>query len=374
MSFKTSMVLMFCTLNLISSVNAKNIWLTGEYHEAMTWDSMYCAQISQTKPSVCPSRPDDWSEGIDLEKIQIGIFTLEQAEKAIRFPDDPVQELSFKNPIGLIRWSWNMGIVGCEGKTTGIQQGLRCSAHYGPFQFLHAMSGKEGVSAKETKEKIMAWSNYLARIIENDKQPDGIHFIDQPYCNYWSKQLSENNPIAAHMMPNGVQSFPCVVDEGPDWTVASMFGFYCKNKIINCDVDRTHENVKRKAIGALLHMIQDSYSQGHSLRGDCCDGKSKLELAKYQCEAISQFNSYAKQNKKRHGYADGEPFAGDSCSDTSEVHDPILAGAIVLWNIKNNNKTLISSITEYLDRYIFKLKDPAALSSAGSGFESDKKT
>lgn len=361
----------FVLILLISQpvVHAKTIWLKGNVHETMTWDSLYCAQTSNSKPKTCNARPEDWSNGIDLANIDIGTFTIEQAEKAVRFPDDPVQELSFKNPIGLIRWSWNMAIVGCDSKTEGLQQGLRCSSHYGPFQFLHSMSSKEGVPAKITKKKIMSWADYLVSIIENSKNTDGTSFIDQNYCTYWFRQSSSNNPIAVHMIPNGVDSFPCVVDEGGDWTIASMFGFHCKNTIINCDVDLSHENTKRKAIGALLHLIQDSYSQGHSVRGDCCEGKSKEELAQYQCEAINQFNSYENQNKRRHGYADSEPSAGFSCNHNTDIHDPILAGAIVLWNIKNNESSLLTSIAEYLDEHVFSLKDPEAFSSAGSGFE-----
>jgi hypothetical protein len=352
-------------LNTFSTcTQAKSIWLKGEYHEEMSLASMYCAQVSGEQPISCNKRPKSWHKGIDLTNINIGTLSQEEIIKAVRFPDDPVKELSLTNPIGLIRWSWNMGIVGCKDKVNGLVQGLRCSSHYGPFQFLHAMSSHNGIQAKETKVKIMAWIEYLGLIIENKN-----NFMTSNYCEHWSTEKEKQNPIAKYMIPEGKDGFPCKLDSGPPWTIATPFAFHCKFKIITCDVDLNERNIKNNAIGALLHLIQDSYTQGHAIRGDCCSGKSKVDIAKYQCLPIKQFNSYQNQNKNKHADADGQPSPGTSCKNNHKQHDPITAGATILWKIKHENKNLSKSISKYLNANVFQLKTPKTLSSAGQGFQ-----
>lgn len=343
---------------------ARSIWLKGEYHEDMSLDSMYCAKISKIKPTSCSNRPDSWKEGLDLANISIGVMSQEEMINAVRFPDDPVKELSLTNPIGLTRWLWNMGVVGCEGKSNGLVQGLRCSSHYGPFQFIHAMSSENGIPAKETKAKIMAWVEYLTLIIKNEDR-----FITFDYCNYWSSQQEKQNPIAKLMIPEGQNGFPCKLASGNPWTIATPFAFHCKFKIVTCDVNLNEKNIKQNAIGALLHLIQDSYTQGHAIRGNCCDNVSKIDIAKYQCVPIKQFNSYQNQNKDQHAIADSMPSSGDSCLNNRNQHDPITAGAVILWMIKNKDKNLINSIPIYLNENVFQLINPETLSSAGEGFQ-----
>jgi len=346
------------------STEARSIWLKGEFHEEMNLDSMYCAQASKAKPITCANRPKSWRKGIDLTSINIGTLSQEQLIKAVRFPDDPVKELSLTNPVGLIRWSWNMGIVGCKNKVNGLVQGLRCSSHYGPFQFLHAMSSENDIQAQETKAKIMAWIEYLTLIIENKN-----NFMTSNYCKHWTTEQEKQNPIAQFMIPEGENGFPCKLDSGAPWTISTPFAFHCKFKIVTCDVNLTERNIKSNAIGALLHVIQDSYTQGHAIRGDCCSDKSKVDIAKYQCLPIEQFNSYQNQNKDKHADADGEPSPGTSCKSNHNQHDPITAGATILWKIKHEKNNLPKSISNYLDANVFKLVDPKTLSSAGKGFQ-----
>ncbi|VUD40416.1 hypothetical protein TDB9533_00203 [Thalassocella blandensis] len=355
---------------------ARTIWLAGNHHETMTWDSMVCAQNSEVAPRRCHGRYNGEEVALDLTRIEMGVWTKKAAKKAVRFPDDPVSELSFANPIGLMRWSWNMGVVGCKGKAKHITTGLRCSAHYGSFQFMHAMSASEGVDAAVTKSEILAWVRYLLLVIQNETLNTGETFIEQSYCNYWAGQAEHGNPIADVMMPQGKIAFPCVVSRGEPWSIGSMFAFECKTNIYTCNVDLRPEKVKSKAIGSLLHLIQDSFSQGHALRGECCAGVPDKELAFYQCLEIKQFNAYKNQNKGRHKKADKKPVAGDSCKpehapgSESSVYDPITSGAWVLWQLKHKGDSgeITDKILNYFDQHIFSLAVDAGPSSQGEGF------
>lgn len=370
MDIKRSVLIVLALVVMPQFAIARTIWLAGNHHEVMMLDSMYCAEESSSLPVSCSERPAKWKGGLDLSKIDLGTFSQEQAEIAVRYPDDPVSELGFGNPVGLVRWGWNMGISACEGKNRDITTGLRCSTHYGDFQFMHAMSAKEGLKAEVTKYEINAWIRYLLLIIQNKTQPSGVSFIEQNYCEYWRKELQIGNPIAQVMVPQGMNAFPCVVKNGLPWTIASMFAFDCKTNIYLCDVDLSSKNIKRKAIGSILHLIQDSFSQGHALRGDCCEGVPDMDLAAYQCLEIKQFNVYQNQIKRRHKYADKKPFSGESCNGRSDIHDPIVSGASVLWVLKNSGASdeSISDVMAYLDRSVFRLSVNSAPSSSGAGF------
>jgi hypothetical protein len=363
--------LLALSLIVLSQITiARTIWIAGSHHETMTLDSMYCAEESALRPDSCPARPKDWKGALDLSKIGLGHLSQRQAGLAVRFPDDPVSELRFSNPVGLLRWGWNMGVSGCAGKSADIKTGLRCSAHYGDFQFMHAMSAKENIDPEITKDEITAWVRYLLFIIQNKQQPAGLPFIEQSYCEYWKTQQLNGNPIGKVMLPGGVLAFPCVVNHDSPWTIASMFAFECTINIYQCNVDLTPQNAKRKAIGSILHLIQDSFSQGHALRGDCCYKIPDEQLAAYQCAEINQFNAYQNQNKDRHESADKKPFPGKSCNGDSVINDPITSGAIVLWELKNSDLSddAIDKLIDYLDSHVIKLSEKATPSGPGAGF------
>ena len=359
-------LLLLTALLLLAShgASARTIWLAGDHHEGLTFDAMYCASTAEAAPSACPERPDDWAPTLDLSAAAIGIWDEKRSERAVRFPDDPVSELSWLNPVGLARWGWNMLVSHC-GDKTNIIQGLRCSAHYGNFQFMHAMSPVAGIDADTTKAEILAWTRYLLEVIRDE---DG--FIAQNYCGYWASQATAGNPIAGVMTPEGPDAFPCVVQKGEPWSVGTMFAFDCKFNIYTCDVDLSPANVKSQALGALLHLIQDSYSQGHALRGDCCDGVLDAALAAYECDVIGQFNTYGPQNKKRHKKADGEPLPGASCVSPDVAHGPVVNAAYVLWTLQRAPLTdeRIDALVSYFDTNVFALHAAASPSGPGAGF------
>jgi hypothetical protein len=362
----------FFILIIFLSCNAAahTIWLKGDHHETMILNSMYCALNAKDLPTTCPRTPNNWEGEILLKLNKTIKFDRKEMEKAVRHPDDPVGELSFGNLFGLARWLWNMAVSECEGKNKNISTGLRCSTHYGDFQFMHSMSSVENTSPNVTKQKIVAWASYLLQIMENRTLSDGTEFIAQNYCSYWDNEKSKRNPIANAMIPDGTTGFPCILDNGEPWSIATMFAFKCSNTIVNCDVDLSSRNIKQKALGSLFHLIQDSYSQGHVRRGKCCEGVLEEQLSIYNCEPIRQFNVYSNQNKARHKASDKAPVAGQTCIEASEVHGPIVAGAQIFWILRNQEldfKT-ISQITSYVDSNIFGLSDDATTSSKGSGF------
>ncbi|EAQ96682.2 hypothetical protein [Congregibacter litoralis] len=351
---------------------SRTIWLAGDHHESMTLDSLYCAEISPTTPMACGTRPDDWTPAFDLSNIDLGVWNEDRVKDAVRYPDDPVSELRFSNPVGLVRWLWNVGI-GCKrmGKDADIQTGLRCSTHYGNLQFMHAMSSDVRTDATQTKSKIMAWIDFSLAVLQNHPNADGILFIQDIHCNYWTGQKDNNgNPIADLMVPNGEDEFPCVVNKGSPWFVGSLFAFRCNVNIYSCDVDMTPQHVRSNALGAILHLIQDSYSQGHALRGNCCANVPDHALAAYECAPITQFNVYGPQDKGRHGAADDVPVAGESCAQNSGVLDPVVAGAQVFWLLKHGGvaEENIASIAGMLNTQVFRLSDTALPSGKGAGF------
>ncbi|ORE89456.1 hypothetical protein ATO7_06235 [Oceanococcus atlanticus] len=350
---------------------ARTLWvLGGRHHEAMTFDAMHCADSAQSAPAACVPRPEGWDVALDLSSVGLGVWSERAARNAVRWPDDPASELSLGNPMGFVRWSWNLVLGGCGGKGSTLTTGLRCSSHYGNLQYLHAMSASKGDRAEDTKEKMLAWTKYLLLVLQDAPQAGGGTFIEQNHCTYWASEQRQGNPIAEDMMPDGPTGFPCVVDKGEPWIVASLFAFYCTYNIYTCDVNLSEQTVKSRALGAILHLIQDSFTQGHALRGDCCMGVEDADLAAYQCAPIQQFNVYGLQNKGRHKAADKEPVAGESCRTVDMVHDPITSAARILWELKTRGVTdgAIDTVLDYVDTDILRLVEAPTPGDAGSGF------
>jgi len=359
----TKIIFLAAALVTMSLADARTIWFVGDHHEQLTYDAMYCADQLMPNEESCPPRPEDWKGEIDLSKVGLGKFTLAHAKNAVRYPDDPVRELRWWNLPGLVRWTWRIAVDACgsSDRIIDVKNGLRCSSHYGPLQFLHAMEEKENVEPEVTRNKMSAWITFALDVAQNKSNSEGVAFINQDYCSYW---LASDSAIAEFMVPEA-DEFPCV-KKGDPWTLGTIFSFDCRFKISSCWTD-SDEQIRRRAIGAVLHLIQDSHSQGHSARGGCCGTTKTTDLAKFECAPIERFFVYKGQDRDRHTAADKAPIAGSSCNKTTEIHGPVLAAAHVLRMLSENVNR--NQIVDYLNNHVIKTHVEAGLSSSTIGFD-----
>lgn len=256
-------------------------------------------------------------------------------EDAVRWPDDPTKELS----AGAFKFGSKLLTDTCEGyrnpitKQIDLNAGLICVSHYGDLQFLHAQASSEGELASDTYEKIIDWASFLYLVASKQLSDEDL---EQEYCSYFSKDTKFHKA----MLPSN-SSVPCTSKKGT-WRVATLFNLTCsspKPSAWGCNEwigDKNYEKARIMATGALLHLIQDSFSQSHVERGTC-EINDKKVVAKVECLPLTKFTTY--KGQENHGDADLMPIFKNSCNSSGSIDNPILAGAKALWYIKNEKPT-----------------------------------
>lgn len=218
------------------------------------------------------------------------------------------------------------------------------------------MASQPSESAQETKDKIMAWAKftYTLSISSNDFSNETI---DGPV-------ISSFSTISTTLLRQG-------------WTVGALFdpvpggewersynpmklGRYKPSGVPRTQVKYAAQvqgtSVKHIALGSLLHMVQDSYSDAHVEREGGCNPLSK------QRYGIVSFRDYVAQSSVDHGFADARPDwlgAGDL-----EKNNPIWASAqLIQYSFKK--VAWDKGVEQFLDQEVFPLTNPSNPSSTG---------
>lgn len=343
-------------------------------HETLTVMAFDCLKkFSEVKPTNCLKSPKDFKDDkllyrndMEFINLELGKVTARELAKGVKWPDDPTNEVGFKTifkfGIKLLRQ--------CEKRFDGgLKDGLLCSSHYGPLQFWHGMA-IPNEETKQTQRKMLGWAEFLYEVAVNDEYSNNTKLLDTDHCKYWKDQTNNLHKGALKEIFAPENKFPCNED-GPGWKIHSLFSMECNNPFssIYCTVNPNPRDTRIKAIGALLHMIQDSFAQGHNDRGSVdINPKNKRILSKFECQPINQFYVYVGQSRKKHGQADAFPEPGKSCfAGSSKIDDPITASAKALWFIRG--KKGASALLKYLEYEVFDLaQDHQPSPDAGQEF------
>jgi|GEM_PF-3348311 len=374
----------------VSNVFAYRI-ITPDIHESMTRASKSCFDDAKNKkiaPSKCDTDIDknidvnvSWMHDSSLKMLDLkgrylrirGITaTYPDLEDAVRWPDDPTHELS----LGAPKFSAKLLFKACnsykkDDGSMNIDAGLICSSHFGDLQFLHAQASRVGEAAIDTHTKIIDWAEFLYNVAAN-KMNDAA--LDQDYCEYFVKDTLFHKA----MMPNeSIKACIKVAGNKEKWKVASLFNITCSSPLpsaMKCSEwsgPSLYDKARIQATGAILHLIQDSYSQGHIKRGKCEINKNKTAvIAKVECMRIEQFTTY--EGQYNHGDTDLNPIFKSSCKKDNTMN-PVLAGALSLWYINQG-----SEYKNFRDEVLYKvfgtpedIKENAVESGLGACFEEE---
>ncbi|MFN2260041.1 MAG: hypothetical protein ABR601_09425 [Parasphingopyxis sp.] len=228
-----------------------------------------------------------------------------------RWSDDPERML---RGAGAIRFG--LGYLSCGSRVRnrhGIDQvGLLCSMHGGQLSFAQAMRSRTDESYAETLAAILDWAGFNYQVARGDVS------YQRNFCSY----LEERGGPASAALLDGFQS--CGEGEEGDggWTVATLFVQHCSNLISGCREahgDEARREMRAAALGALLHLIQDSFAQGHVRR----TGTGEPFESRITCLPALEFLDIALQH--RHADGDRLQILDESCADpaTRLVDDPI---------------------------------------------------
>ena len=285
--------------------------------------------------------------------------------EGVRWPDDPTGLLRSNLPIrGLLNFiqcnKWLKGRYGpCSNRF--------CNSHFGHAQMAHSMrpaaywcnpeSPDSTTCTLVRMEPRLAIENWIQWLIPIGQ---GIDPAADVFANPLAKSFFDQD--------NCPKVYP------PGFNYRSLFFVDCSKgrakKLLKfwrwadswgkCPEDPPEEDdelngaLKARAIGAILHVIQDSYARGHTLR--VATEKTKYCSPRISCTEIRRFSDYSQQSGTKHGKADKNPAWDASCLNSDrKVDDPITAGAKVLAMFEDGSSA--ERISNYLSTKVFVMGD-----------------
>ena len=216
-----------------------------------------------------------------------------------------------------------------EGKPVGKDDNLTARSHFGDLQFIHAMAQKDGEKAKETKSKMMMWAEFTYKVSIGSIS-ETVQLKDIPVAGI--PQLFTNEKVK-------------------NLTIKELFHVHVKG------------DTKKRAIGSLLHMIQDSFAEGHAER-EVNKGGSK--------GAIKEFHSYGNQDGHKHGEKDAIQSGSkgtmrERIEKIPGAKEAIKNSALILGCY--SKKMSWEFTKKILDTQIFKVQAPEKEAGAGKEFK-----
>ena len=224
---------------------------------------------------------------------------------------------------------------------------------------MHAMmSPKVTDEFEKQRALILAWAE-LAFKASTDAE-----FANLDYCSTVSS-LENTDLKAALTFDNAEQSESfCSERRHPvyfwktykPWKVSTLFAFSCEEPI-NLNTCGVVSDVlaQQAAAGAILHLIQDSYSQSHASRS--VDGAVLPPTGPFKarvvCAPARAFYVYQEQTggEDRHKPADASPMLDGSCTaEGRQVDDVITASAMTVHFIRTSD---LSGFNDYLSSRVF---------------------
>lgn len=322
-------------------------------HESITMLAEQCViEAAPREPSDCRRFAGEIASLIAPRRRA----TFSDLQLTVRWPDDPARQLV---TTGLLSFGGNM-LGNCKRRMlrnpneTLDTVGILCTSHFGRFQFFHAMASARGERTEDTRAKILNWADLTFRLGTNRTRANSL------ICDYFKTGHQE---IASAFQLT--HSRHCARDEDP-WTLATIFNWRCGGITMGrCEQmlrPATSETLAaRVARGALLHMIQDSYSESHADRGAPRPFRSRVS-----CRLPVAFHNFLGQ--RGHGAADHVPVFDKSCSsdprpdnpraDDTRADDVITASAMTIYHLQNRTDPPLYS--EYLQKHVFGRLVPAA--------------
>ncbi|KAG9853766.1 hypothetical protein KCU98_g2812, partial [Aureobasidium melanogenum] len=154
-------------------------------------------------------------------------------------------------------------------------------SHYGDLQFLHCMACHSGEAPQETKRKMMVWLEVMYKLANEEDDMTGGTLIE-------NTKLIEFCPVLS--LPPSFKSL---------------------HYLLSADTKFQGVDVKRRALGSIFHIIQDSYAIGHTRRTPLnpldkqSDDPLKFKPGTYdRWGPIENFHTYGGQDTNAHSHFD----------------------------------------------------------------------
>jgi len=252
--------------------------LKSPVHEAITLAALECEAGAGNEPACVTADA--------VRKYRTLLY-------GVRWPDDPPFLLSASTPPRNIKCDvrvtlrstaqpqcWK-GLFDDAGKRAAVFSNqapgkppfgpgdyLLYRSHYGDLQFMHSMGAYDGEPGRVTRERMKMWARFL-----------------------WGVAVKEL-PTDRYLRELGVSD------------LGTYFpGDMTATNLLATGIVEVRKELEQVALGALLHMVQDSYSQAHAERapepGGVCPGTEVGRPGK-----VLRYYSYARQRGELHDSED----------------------------------------------------------------------
>ncbi|MER5228035.1 papain-like cysteine protease family protein [Streptomyces flaveus] len=203
------------------------------------------------------------------------------------FDEDRTNNWNFSSGI-----AWSRAYSAAGGASANDSKNLTGRSHYFDLQFLHGMAENEGEQPEDTLAKIMLWAETMYRLSIGEGLT-GTERLDAV-------------PVTSQVTSAGGAVYSYTL--GHYFTAASVpRGSATLGYLITHGTRCRSLNLPRRAIGSLLHLVQDSYARGHVRRvllnpDDLLPGKAdEFTHGTYgRYSEIENFHCYRGQNDKVH--------------------------------------------------------------------------
>ena len=285
-------------------------------HENLTDLSIRCAntplKVENNVIAACAGRPQLVRAAFDLTASEQDLI------RASRWSDaPPMRTGSFINPSRLVCgevrvpenaacWAMLMSTNSAipfdeataqvpdaeRARVRHTLQNLLRRSHYGDMQFLHAMASP-GEAPARTRERMLHWAAFSYQVANGGIAVDAlISSLDSAWHSNILRGLGDRT---VHQL----------------FETRSVAGA---------------ETVRRLALGALLHMVQDSFSASHTGREPTAGDTAPFG-------AITMFHDYGCQSPSQHAESDRAEAAPWLTAATRPARDPVTLGAqLIAWS------------------------------------------
>jgi hypothetical protein len=270
-----------------------SIWqrISEPVHEEITLRARLCAQSAQDpigSALICSStdpKPVINVIGNKYDSLIRGVW----------WNDDPNQLLFALRQAKWFAWMKDGAKIAKHGRNLrGAEKKLNQTyylnyrGHFGDLQFLHGMASADGESAEQTQENILEWAEFSYAVATKKIMPE---------------------TMLADVRTTGFQNH---FANQPGWTVSYLFGPRYRLK---------GDHYSSMALGSLLHVIQDSFSEAHTFRDfgaspNCPNGR------------VTQFYSYVNQDPNLHNTEDTR--TAWMSRKFNSAQDPVSASATLI--------------------------------------------
>jgi hypothetical protein len=314
---------------------APTVWhqITEPVHEDVTQIARACAANASDSveiPIVCPpdTVPASLPEGNKYDSLVRGVW----------WNDDPNQYLFAGWQAKWLIWMEDAESIAKNGVNLRRRKAvidrsyvMTYRSHYGDLQFLHAMASLEGESAEVTRDNVLDWAEFAYAVATGRIDPQStFETVDLAF-------------VRRHF------------DHRPGWSVAYLFA--PKYRL------RREAHYRDMALGALLHTVQDSYSDPHAARRfdaspDCARG------------GVARFHFYGGQDSKKHKRADTlAAFKARQDEAFTDSQNPVNVSATLIRYATNDVGWPV--VRDYLETTVFCIDRDAPGADAGDPYASD---